>query len=142
MFKLVLHFKHVTRWQVNLCSLISMRRLPILLLYSAHSVLLFSDGQACIWKTNIWRKTILRYFHLNWRIKKLLQLTPSWWRSLLYRNQSIDLHGKSMDWLLYNSDFRHERVKGRRGTYFKMLLSKLVKWISLIKGVAGNKINI
>ena len=95
-----------------------------------------------IWKTNIWRKTILRYFHLNWRIKKLLQLTPSWWRSLLYRNQSIDLHSKSMDWLLYNSDFRHERVKGRRGTYFKMLLSKLVKWISLIKGVAGNKINI
>ena len=95
-----------------------------------------------IWKSNIWRKTILRYFHLNWRIKKLLQLTPSWWRSLLYRNQSIDLHGKSMDWLLYNSDFRHERVKGRRGTYFKMLLSTLVKWISLIKGVAGNKINI
>ena len=28
-----------------------------------------------------------------------------------YRNQSIDLLGKSMDWFLYDICFRHERAK-------------------------------
>ena len=37
-------------------------------------------------------------------------LTLWWWRSLSYRNQSIDLLCKSMDWFLYNRDFRHEKV--------------------------------
>ena len=32
-------------------------------------------------------------------------------RSLSYRNQSIDLQRKSMDWFLYDRDLRHERVK-------------------------------
>ena len=32
--------------------------------------------------------------------------------SLSYRNQSIDLLCKSMDWLLYDKGLRHERVKG------------------------------
>ena len=31
--------------------------------------------------------------------------------SLSYRNQSIDLLSKTMDWFLYDMDFRHERVK-------------------------------
>ena len=31
--------------------------------------------------------------------------------SLSYRNQSIDLLGKSMDWFLCDSGLRHERVK-------------------------------
>ena len=39
-------------------------------------------------------------------------LTLLWRRSLSYRNQSIDLKCKSMDWFLYDRDFRHERVKG------------------------------
>ena len=30
--------------------------------------------------------------------------------SLLYKNQSIDLQSKSMDWFLYDRDLRHERV--------------------------------
>ena len=38
-------------------------------------------------------------------------LTLSWRRSLSYRNQSIDLLCKSMDWFLYDNDLRHERVK-------------------------------
>ena len=42
---------------------------------------------------------------------KSLLLTLSWWRPLSYRNQSIDLLGKSMDWFLYDSSLRHERVK-------------------------------
>ena len=32
-------------------------------------------------------------------------------RFLSYRNQSIDLFCKSMDWFLYNRDFCHERFK-------------------------------
>ena len=37
-------------------------------------------------------------------------LTLSWRRSLSYRNQSIDLQSKSMNWFLYDRDLRHERV--------------------------------
>ena len=38
-------------------------------------------------------------------------LTLSWRRSLSYRNQSIRLQCKSMDWFLYDRVVRHERVK-------------------------------
>ena len=38
------------------------------------------------------------------------KLTLSWWRPLSYRNQSIDLWIKSMDWFLYDNGLRHERV--------------------------------
>ena len=37
--------------------------------------------------------------------------TLSWRRSLSYRNQSIDLLCKSMGWILYDRDSRHDRVK-------------------------------
>ena len=40
-------------------------------------------------------------------------LTHSWWRALSYRNQSIDLRSRSMDWFLYDNGLRHERVKDR-----------------------------
>ena len=32
---------------------------------------------------------------------------------LPYRNRSIDLQSKSMDWFLYDRDLRHERVNER-----------------------------
>ena len=38
-------------------------------------------------------------------------LTLSWRRLLPYRNQSIDLLCKSMDWFLYDKGLPHERVK-------------------------------
>ena len=38
-------------------------------------------------------------------------LTLSWRRPLSYRNQSIDLLCKLMDWFLYDNGLRHERVK-------------------------------
>ena len=38
-------------------------------------------------------------------------LTLSWRRSLSYRNQSIDLLCKTIDWFLNDRDFCHERVK-------------------------------
>ena len=37
-------------------------------------------------------------------------LTLSWRRFLSYRNQSIDLLSKSVDWFLYDRNLRHERV--------------------------------
>ena len=37
-------------------------------------------------------------------------LTLSWRGRLSYRNQSIDLQGKSVDWFLYDNGLRHERV--------------------------------
>ena len=40
-----------------------------------------------------------------------LSLTLSWPRPISYRNQSSDLQSKSMDWFLYDNDFRYERVK-------------------------------
>ena len=40
----------------------------------------------------------------------LFLLTLSWRRLLSYRNQSIDLLCKSMDWFLYDNGLRHERV--------------------------------
>ena len=41
----------------------------------------------------------------------LIKLTLSWRRAISYRNQSIDLLHKSMDWFLYDIGLRHERVK-------------------------------
>ena len=38
-------------------------------------------------------------------------LTLSWRRPLSYRNHSIDLQSKSVDWFLYDSDLHHERAK-------------------------------
>ena len=40
-----------------------------------------------------------------------LSLTLSRRRPLSYRNQSIDLLCKSLDWFLHNNGLRHERVK-------------------------------
>ena len=41
----------------------------------------------------------------------VVYLTLPWRRSLSYRNQSIDLQNKPMDWFLYDKYVRHERVK-------------------------------
>ena len=38
-------------------------------------------------------------------------LTLSWRRPLSYRNHSINLGSKSMDWFLHDNGLRHERVK-------------------------------
>ena len=40
-------------------------------------------------------------------------LTFSWRGPLSYRNQSIDMQSKSMDWFLYDNGLRRERVKGK-----------------------------
>ena len=44
-------------------------------------------------------------------ISKKVFLTLSRRRPLSYRNQSINLQSKSMDWFLYDNSLRHESVK-------------------------------
>ena len=44
------------------------------------------------------------------RKTSFISLTLSWRRLLSYRNQSIDLQSKSVDWFLYDNGLRHERV--------------------------------
>ena len=66
----------------------------------------------------------------------LLTLTL-WWRGRLsYRNQSIDLLRKSMDWFLCDNSLRHERVKKvcflcLFNADFKHTLALLSAWHSL-----------
>ena len=52
------------------------------------------------------RKCILLFIYLL----LVLYSTLSWRKPLSYRNQSIDLLCKSMDWFLYDNGLRHERV--------------------------------
>ena len=65
--------------------------------------------------------------------------------SLSYRNQSIDLLRKSMDWFIYDSDLRHEKVNkskvyqkeiSKRSQYFifhkhKLSMLKLCRFIAV-----------
>ena len=44
-------------------------------------------------------------------MKEKNALTYSWWRPLSYRNPSVDLRSKLMDWFLYDNGRRHERIK-------------------------------
>ena len=43
-------------------------------------------------------------------ILELIFLIFSRWRSLSYKNQSIDLLCKPMEWFLYDKEIRHEKV--------------------------------
>ena len=67
-----------------------------------------------IYKTLVWKWHFLCIYKTFFCKGKLSSYTLilSWRRQLSYRNQSIDLLRKSMDWFLYDNDLRHERVKG------------------------------
>ena len=60
-----------------------------------------------------WNETVMLQWKVNLgdAILVFLFLTLSWRRPSSYRNQSIDLLHKSMDWFLYDNGFRHEKVK-------------------------------
>ena len=63
------------------------------------------------WKNRV--QIFFASFYNTWK-NNLKALTLSWRRFLSYRNQSIDLQYKSMDWFLYHRNFRRcERVKYR-----------------------------
>ena len=54
---------------------------------------------------------LIKVFSLNF-LEKVKCILNSYMTGLLsYRNQSIDLLCKSMDWFLYDNGLRHERVK-------------------------------
>ena len=54
---------------------------------------------------------IIKEYISRWIYTSNKVLTLSWRRSLSYRNQSIDLLCKLMNWFLYDKDIHHERVK-------------------------------
>ena len=73
----------------------------------------------CLWGVHSGREALLltdasisKVFLLRQCAKFKYLLTLSWQRPLSYRNQSIDLLCKSMDWFLYDNGLRHERVNG------------------------------
>ena len=60
-------------------------------------------------------------------------LTLSWWRAISYRNQTIDLRSKSMDWFLYDIGPHHERVKQMvRSIIPKVLKSKVLLIVTAV----------
>ena len=63
-------------------------------------------------------------------------LTLSRRRPLSYRNQSIDLGSKSMDWFLYDNGLRLERVKS---TFFMWSLLNIATDLKLDSAVYSGK---
>ena len=51
----------------------------------------------------------IKQLPINWQ-KFSCHWNLLWRRPLSYRNHSIDLRSKSMDWFLYDNGLRHERV--------------------------------
>ena len=63
--------------------------------------------------TVLWRKTPILCLTGFSEYGFCSRLTLSWRRPISYRNQSIDLRSKSVDWFLYRIGLRHERVNVR-----------------------------
>ena len=63
-------------------------------------------------------------------VDAFLHLTLLGRRSQSYRNQSIDLQSKSMDWFLYDRDLRQERVRWRNASATLHIIPKfhLIPW--------------
>ena len=59
-----------------------------------------------------------------------LKLSISRRRPLAYRNQSIDLQSKSMDWFLYDNGLRHGRVKLVKFFFFTWLSVPYVRKVT------------
>ena len=68
------------------------------------------------------------------------KLPLSWWRSLSYKNQSIDLQSKKADCFLYHKDLCHERVNFPESTYYYALTDrKTQRLISNYKRIWNKK---
>ena len=81
----------------------------------------------------LWFPVSLNVKLLSWNTHDLEQIkcftlvNHSRRSSLLLRNQSNDLLGKSMDWLLYDMDICHEWVN--ENALFEQKAHKLVPWL-------------
>ena len=89
-------------------------------------------------RVTTWVRKHLRHWtreHLRHSIQqtKLDNLTLSWRRPLSYRNQSIDLLRKSMDWFLYDNDLRHERVNRFCGWHLLLIITYILDEVKLVK---------
>ena len=63
-------------------------------------------------KGYIWNKWVNSLYVSNFIfLNAVIPFNSSWRTSLSYRNQSIDLLSKSMDWFLYDEDVRHEGLR-------------------------------
>ena len=69
--------------------------------------MLLNEIQTCFFSLCFFALTFFKSNSITFRFP----LTLSWRRPLLYRNQSIDLRSKSLDWFLYVNGLRYERVK-------------------------------
>ena len=78
-----------------------------------------------IWRLFTWCG---RHWNSGWHWSEInWALSLSWRRFLPYRNQTIDLLCKSIDWFLYDIGFRHERVKGWNGlNFYKVFVRETV----------------
>ena len=87
----------------------------------------------CILKFHIGTKPILQIYPLIFIIKfdTKAALTLSWRKFLSHRNQSIGLHGESMDWFLCDRDF-----------VIKELTCFYYIWIDVIRGALKTLPNI
>ena len=73
---------------------------------------------------------------------KRTYLALSWPRPLWYKNQSIDLLRKSMDWLLYDTGLHNERVKITPKEGWDVAdLKHVLTLISLVKSKGVTKIS-
>ena len=84
--------------------------------HSSHRHAVFNDTQKMkiIKRMNIpdKRSIIFLLQLLDESFSSLTYKLPLWWRrSRSYKNQSIDLQSKSMDWFLCDSDLRHKKIK-------------------------------
>ena len=84
----------------------------VLIKHWVRSFVIFQFVTSVSWYRDIKVRKVSQLNLYVWETKcKSYILTLSRRRPLSYRNQSIDLLRKSMDWFLYNNSLRLERVK-------------------------------
>ena len=98
-----------------------------------------SDADVFLWILRNFQEHLFFTEHLSWSSKGpllgLIQyltiespLTLSWRGPFSYRNQSIDLPRKSMDWFLYDNGSRHKRVKNDENHFLFHVKSSFCSW--------------
>ena len=106
-------------WIVNICERNPRWKKSKFYFTTSKNRLLEYDGWKSILMLIVTCIHIHRYIFLDYdkiidiyasKYPRRMLLTLSWWRLLSYRNQSIGLQSKSMDWSLYDNNLHHERV--------------------------------
>ena len=111
-------WKHCYFYFVDIYSQFERYLFPIFqyIMFSSWDIRWYSFQKSTIFTWNITVKLL---------VSQIFSQILSWRRSLSYRNQSIDLLCKSMDWFLYDNGLRHDRVK-----FFLFSQTKGSRWLS------------